>query len=176
MASAKRIDPENQMIKSTYFDRFETAGWPDPIQLEPYFLALKGKEWSYHGGNDSWGLDAQGLYGTEGLAERDRVNVHLYMIGHPGHGAVLMYDRWDGRIRKKFEYNSKGDLRRLREHVRSAHGTLLPIGLFVPFPVAWKAVKEFIETDGELPKSIEWIASRDLPRDAFPDPPRPSSR
>jgi hypothetical protein len=33
-----------------------------------------------------------------------------------------------------------------------------------------KAVKEFLETDGELPKSIEWVANADLPRNTFPDP------
>ncbi len=164
------------MIKSTYFDTLDTSGWPTPDQLEPYFLAQKGKEWSYHGGNDSWVLDAQGLLGTEGLPSIDRVNVHLYMTGHPDHGVLLQYAKWDGRIKKGFSYGSKGDLRRVREHVRSVHGTLLPIGLFVPFPVAWRAVKEFIETDGELPKGIEWIASRVIPPEAFPDPPRPSSR
>lgn len=73
-------------------------------------------------------------------------------------------------IQRKQTYNSKGDLRRLGEFVRSLHGTPLSVGLFVPFPVAWKAVKEFIETDGELPTSIEWIASRDLPPETFPDP------
>jgi Immunity protein Imm1 len=36
--------------------------------------------------------------------------------------------------------------------VVSTHDTPLPIGLFVPFETAWEAVKEFIETDGELPK------------------------
>jgi hypothetical protein len=51
----------------------------------------------------------------------------------------------------------------------------LPVGLFIPFRTAWKAVREFIETDGELPKSIEWVADRDIPPEAFPDPPRPSS-
>jgi len=61
-------------------------------------------------------------------------------------------------------------LTRLREWVRSTHDTPLPAGLFVPFETAWKAVKEFIETDGELPKSIEWIANRDLPPNTFPDP------
>jgi Immunity protein Imm1 len=49
-------------------------------------------------------------------------------------------------------YSSKGDLNRLREWVVSTHDTPLPIGLFVPFETAWEAVKEFIETDGELPK------------------------
>ncbi|MNC98194.1 hypothetical protein D3C83_160840 [compost metagenome] len=49
-------------------------------------------------------------------------------------------------------------------------GDLRPIGLFIPFPVAWKAVKEFMETDGQLPKSIEWVANRDLPTNTFPDP------
>nr|WP_292612931.1 Imm1 family immunity protein [Nitrobacter sp. 62-13] len=40
----------------------------------------------------------------------------------------------------------------------------------MPFPVAWKAVKEFIETDGELPTSIEWVANSDLSPETFPDP------
>jgi hypothetical protein len=61
-------------------------------------------------------------------------------------------------------------LTRLREWVRSLHDTPLPVGLFIPFEQAWKAVKEFIETDGQLPKSIEWIANRDLPPNTFPDP------
>ena len=46
----------------------------------------------------------------------------------------------------------------------------MPIGLYIPFENAWKAVKEYIVTDGELPKSIEWIANQDLPADTFPDP------
>jgi Immunity protein Imm1 len=64
----------------------------------------------------------------------------------------------------------RGDLSRLLEFVYSMHGTPLSVGLFVPFKTAWSAVKEFIETDGELPKSIEWVAGRDLPPEAFPDP------
>jgi hypothetical protein len=46
----------------------------------------------------------------------------------------------------------------------------LAVGLFIPFVDAWKAVKEFIETDAELPKSIQWVASEDLPPETFPDP------
>jgi len=64
---------------------------------------------------------------------------------------------------------SKGNLRRLREWVRSKQGTLLPVGLFILHGTAWEAVKEFMETDGELPTSIEWIANRNLPRGTFPD-------
>jgi hypothetical protein len=158
------------MIKRTYFDHFEQSGWPAPRQLESYFLAPTGQEWSFRGGNDSWGFDAQGLYGTEGLSEGERVNVHLYMIGHRTHGVYLQYDKWDGRVRRKFCYNAKGDMSRLHQFVHSMHGTPLSIGLFLPFPTAWIAVKEFIENDGELPKSIEWIEARDLPPDTFPDP------
>jgi hypothetical protein len=36
--------------------------------------------------------------------------------------------------------------------------------------IGTEAVKEFIETDGALPKSIEWIANRDLPPNTFPEP------
>jgi Immunity protein Imm1 len=59
---------------------------------------------------------------------------------------------------------------RIREWVRSTHGDPLPLGLFIPFAPAYKALKEFIETDGELPKSIEWIANKDLPPNTFPEP------
>ena len=34
---------------------------------------------------------------------------------------------------------------------------------------AWQAVKEFLETDGALPTSVEWVANRDLPSDTFPE-------
>jgi hypothetical protein len=92
------------------------------------------------------------------------------MIGNSDLGVYLSYRKWDGRVRQQRSYVAKGDLSRLGEFVRSLHGTPLSVGLFVPFPVAWKAVKEFIETDGELPTSIEWIASSDLPPETFPDP------
>jgi hypothetical protein len=60
--------------------------------------------------------------------------------------------------------------------VRSSHGSPLPVGLFIPYEKAWSAVKEFMETDGALPTSIEWIANRDLPPNTFPDPERPAPR
>lgn len=158
------------MKKGTYFDRFDRNGWPTLGELEKYFLAPKGQEWSYQGGNDSWGLDAQGLYGTEHLPRRNQVNVDLYMFGNPAHGVYLQYSKWDGRIKREDSYNSLGDKARLREFVRTMHGTPLSVGLFIPFAAAWKAVKEFIETNAELPMSIEWIASRDLPPETFPSP------
>jgi hypothetical protein len=158
------------MKKNIYFDTFDGAGWPKPEQLKRYFLAPKGKEWSYRGGNDSWGLGAEGLEGTENLDKADQVNVQLYMTGNPDLGVSLVYSKWDGRIRRRDSFSSKGNLSRLHEFVRSRHGTPLSIGLFVPFRDAWKAVKEFIETDGHLPKSIEWIDNKDLPSGTFPDP------
>jgi hypothetical protein len=90
------------------------------------------------------------------------------MWGNPEHGVLLIYSKWGGGLKQT--YGSKGDFARLRERVRSMHDTVLPVGLFIPFDKAWTAVKEFIETDGKLPKSIEWIANRDLPPNTFPDP------
>jgi hypothetical protein len=46
----------------------------------------------------------------------------------------------------------------------------MPIGLYIPFERAWLAVKEFIETDGQLPTSIEWVRTSELPEHTFPDP------
>jgi len=157
------------MRKHTYFDMIWRFDWPAPKELEPYFLAAPGKEWFYGGGNDGAVLSADGLYGTEnkGLG-KGRVDVRLEMWGNPNLGVLLIYSKYGGGYRETF--SSKGDLTRLKEWVCSLHDTPLPVGLFIPFRKAWIAVKEFIETDGELPKGIEWIANRDLPPNTFPDP------
>jgi hypothetical protein len=119
--------------------------------------------------NDSACLTAEGVDGTEHLeADKGRIDVDLDMWGNPEHGVLLIYSKWGGGLKQT--YSSKGDFARLRERVRSMHDTVLPVGLFIPFDKAWTAVKEFIETDGKLPKSIEWIANRDLPPNTFPDP------
>ena len=157
------------MRKRVYFDVFDGAGWPSPNQLEPYFLAPPGQRWTFDTGNDNWGLNAEGVDGTDHLeASKDSIDVRLMMWGHPDLGVLLLYSKWGGGFKNL--YSSKGDLSRLREWVRSTHETPLPVGLFIPYAIAWRAVKEFIETDGKLPKSIEWIANKDLPKGTFPDP------
>lgn len=163
------------MEKRIYFDSVRANEWPSTNQLSRFFLAPKGQEWSYSGGNDSWGLTVDGLYGTEAKDRLNRVRAHLSMTGHPNLGVYLSYGKWDGRIQHKTSRVSKGDLGRLGDFVHSLQGDVLSIGLFIPFAVAWRAVKEFMETDGELPESIEWIAVKDLPTETFPVPPRPSS-
>jgi hypothetical protein len=165
-------DREVSMKRSIYFDRFR-GEWPSLQAIEGFFLAPGGRQWSFLGGNDSWGIDIEGLYGTERSAELDRVNAAMTMVGNLKLGVYLCYDRWDGRVRKKYSYNSKGDLGRLGEFVESLHETPLSVGLFVPFPVAWIAVKQFMETDGELPDGIEWVTSEDLPPGTFPAPQGP---
>lgn len=157
------------MIKDIYFDNFFGPGWPTIRELEPYFLAPRGKEWFYTGGNDSASISLEGIDGTEHLPwGRGRIDINLLMWGHPEHGVLLIYEKVG--MENPFGYCSKGDVSRLKEWVRSLHDTPLPVGLFIPFAEAWKAVKEFIETEGQLPTSIEWIKSEDLPEGTFPDP------
>lgn len=156
------------MIKEIYFDRMREE-WPEPSVLEPFFLAPPGREFSYYGGNDSWGLKVQGLYGTENLKPyEDRVDVDLGMWGNPQHGVMLFYHKYGGGYSEA--YYSKGNLARIVEWIRTRHGDRHPIGLYIPFRRAWPAIKEFMETEGSLPKSIDWIAGRDLPAQAFPGP------
>ena len=157
------------MQKSIYFDKFDYEGWPASKDLEPYFLAPKGKEWFYAHGNDSAGLDALGVEGTEHLEKgKGRIDVHLSLWGNPEHGVLLIYHKHGGGVGEL--YSSKGDMSRIREWVRTLHSDARPVGLYIPFAEAWKAVKEFIETDGKLPKSIEWVKNIDLPDNTFPDP------
>jgi len=136
--------------------------------LEPYFLSPPGQCWAFKSGNDNAGLAAEGVDGTEDLDPNDgRIDVDLDMWGHPDRGVLLIYSKWGGGVKEMC--SSKGDLRHLRKWVRSKQGTLLPVGLFIPHGTAWRAVKEFMETDGELPTSIGWIDNRNLPRGTFPD-------
>ncbi len=133
------------------------------------FWPRRGHRWFFETRNDSGSLTAEGVDGTEHLEEnKGRIDIDLQMWGHPDLGVLLIYSKWGGGL--KLTYSSKSDLRRLREWVRSTHDTPLPVGLFIPFEQAWKSVKEFIETDGQLPKSIGWLANRDLPPNTFPDP------
>jgi hypothetical protein len=156
--------------KIGYFDQYWGEGWPDTKWLQKFFLAPKGQQWSYRGGNDNWGLTLEGVEGTEHFepTDRRRINIYLDMWGHPELGVLLIYKKIGGSYGEV--YSSRGDLSRLKEHVRGLHDTLLPIGLFIPFENAWLAVKEFMETDGNLPKSIEWIANDKLPPGTFPPP------
>ncbi len=154
-------------MKSIYFDRWIRADWPRLSELEPFFLAPKGKEWSYRGGNDEWGLDISGLFGTARLPETDQVTAHLTMIGTPDFGVFLHYRLWDGRTKQPRDCYSKGDMSRIREWLRTLQDDLRPIGLFIPYAQAWLAVKEFMERDGELPTSIEWVDAEDLPPNTF---------
>jgi hypothetical protein len=156
------------MKKSAFFASRDIKGWPSPEEIEQYFLGPPGQRW-FETGNDTAGFTADGIDGTEHLEPKQaRSNVRLALSAHPTLGVLLDWSKWDGEERQT--YNSKGDLRRLREFVRNRHGDPLPVGLLVPYDVAWKAVREFLETDGQLPKSIEWIDDRDLPPDTFPDP------
>jgi len=163
------IEKEN-MRKIIYFDKFDQNSWPDASELEPYFLAPKGQRWSFQGGNDHWGLSVEGLNDTEHLdiGDRSRADIHLEMVGHSEFGVLLYYQKVGGGFDEVF--TSKNDLGRLKEWARTLQSDLWPIGLFIPFDKAWFAVKEFMETEGDLPKSIEWVENSTLPEGTFPLP------
>jgi hypothetical protein len=161
--------------KDCYFPDFNDPAWPAPDKLKKYFLD-RGRLWISPGGNDNWGLEVQGLYGTDALPQSESVNVNLIMTGSPDHGVTLHYAKWDGRIQHKDTYVSRGDLSRLGRFMYSLHGDPYSLGLFISFEAAWKAVKEFIERDGELPTSIAWVAVRDLPAETFPVPTWPPQK
>ena len=158
------------MKKDIYFDNFFGPGWPSVNDLKPYFLAPRGKEWFYTGGNDSGGIYLRGLDGTEHLPYgRGQKCIELSTWGNPELGVLLQYAGFGGGVARQ-DWFSNGDMRKIRQWVRSLHGDPLPVGLFIPFDRAWLAVKEFMETEGQLPTSIAWVKSDDLPDNTFPDP------
>jgi hypothetical protein len=111
---------------------------------------------------------ADGLEGTEHLPQwKGRIDIMLTIIGNVDHGVLLCHQKIG---RNGASHYSIADRRKLHEWLETKHGDLRPIGLFIPFEVAWNAVKEFMAKDGVLPKSIPWIASSELPPGTFPRP------
>jgi hypothetical protein len=157
------------MRKRSDINSEHSFGWPTPEKLRPYFLSPPGERWFFQTRNDTGFLAIEGLNDTDHLPQGGgRIDIRLEMYGHPDLGIFLYYLKTGGERRGAF--SSKGDLTKLREWVRTLHNDPMPVGLFIPYADAWLAVKEFIKTDGELPKCIEWVANSDLPPGTFPDP------
>jgi hypothetical protein len=156
------------MKKMTDFRDYEGSGWPDQKWLAPYFLTSIGRRKAFGIGNNHWCVTAEGVDGTEGLQLDRRIDVNLHIIGKPDLGVLLLHDRVsaaDGHA-----YYSIGNPKMLRSLVEAKQNSRMPMGLFISYEQALKAVMEFIQTNGALPKCIEWIASADLPEGSFPEP------
>lgn len=159
---------ETAMIKTTYFMDHPGYGWPGKNWLAPYFLTSAGRHRAFDAESDSWSLTAECVDGTERLPREKQIDIDLYITGKPDLGVMLFYDRLS--TKDGASYYSKGNLSMLRQWIVTKHRSRLPVGLFIPFEQALKAVVEFIETDGALPKCIEWVPSYDLPEGTFPEP------
>lgn len=157
------------MEKTAYFDGHWGEGWPELTYIESRIIDAAGRAKYFERGQDGGSFFIEGPRGADNMMpQKGQLKTALYLHMNPDHGVKLQYSNWDGH--QLVTYHSKGDLGRLDEFARSFHDTPLSLGLFVTFDMGCRAVKEFIETDGALPKSIEWIANGDLPPGTFPDP------
>ena len=156
------------MKKITSFRGYEGSGWPDQKWLEPFFLTSAGRREVFGGRNNGWGLRARGVDGTEDLPFDKEINITLHIIGKPDLGVLLVYDRMSAT--DGYSYYSVGDPKKFRTLVKATQVSRMPMGLFVPFEQALKAVVEFADTNGARPKCIEWIAPSELPEGSFPEP------
>jgi hypothetical protein len=147
------------MKKSTRFDKIQhDSHWPEPEQMKPYFLGPGGR----------WEFEAGGCDGSLRL-DNDGDTIKMYMTGHSEYGVHLNYISSKGG--KKESFSSKGSEGLLWYWFRDNQDNAVSFGLTVPFKKAWEAVSEFLESDGKLPKSIDWIKDEDIPRGVIPDSP-----
>ena len=156
------------MKKVTSFRGYDGPGWPNQKWLEPFFLTSAGRREVFGVRNNEWGLRARGVDGTEDLPFDKEINITLHIIGKPDLGVLLVYDRMSAT--DGYSYYSVGDPKMFRTLVKATQVSRMPMGLFIPFEQALKAVVEFIQTNGARPKCIEWIAPSELPEGSFPEP------
>jgi len=142
---------------------------PDQVDLSPFFSNPGSPDWFPEGRTDNASLVYKGLRGAAPLTPGSgSIDATLELWGSKMHGVMIWYRI--GTLMDSNHYFSKGDMLRIRRFYRTAHGDLRPLAFFIPFERALVAVKEFISTNGELPKSIEWISSNDVPPNTFPEP------
>lgn len=156
--------------KSAYFDEHWGDGWPSLENIKYRLIDVSGRSKFFEKGLDGGSFFIE----TSGSAERAQrdgavFKAGLYVHMHPLHGVKLQHSMSSNRI-SRTSHHSKGDFSRLRDFVRSFHDTPLSLGLFIPFEPGWRAVEEFIRTEGKLPTAISWLADDDLPPETFPLP------
>ena len=165
------------MEKRAYFPGMRFNNWPVPSKIAPFFADSKTRTTLWSGGNDNWGLSVHGLNGTEhlppysqvgGRGPRCQIEAHMTFWANPEHGILLYYKKFGNGL--SIHHFSRGDTSRLKEWVRTTHDDLRPVGLYIPFVKAWTAIKEFMNTNGDLPEAITWIKPEELPIGTFPDP------
>ena len=89
--------------------------------------------------NNHWGLRARGVDGTEDLPFDKQINITLHIIGKPDLGVLLFYDRLSAT--DGYSYYSVGRSENVSDFgQRPSRASRMPLGLFIPFEQALKAV------------------------------------
>ena len=97
-----------------------------------------------------------GEFGEATLLYEGEQTATLILIFHDDYGYYLKYRNSDRK-----EWLSLSDASRLQE-VITPDDWEASIGLFVPLPQAWGAIKDFCES-GERSAGIEWIRPSEMP-------------
>jgi hypothetical protein len=157
------------MKKTAYLANFPQMGWPSRAQIKPFFFPATGNNWPTDGGNDAWALSLfpDANPNERGVNSRD-TGIHLSMVGVPDFGVFMHWHHTGATIEDS--YFSKGDLSKLKLHVRTLQSDARPLGFFIPFATAWLAVEDFMSNPGSRSGRIEWVHWRDLPFPPFLDP------
>ena len=104
---------------------------------------------NYWSSVDTAGTEVQ-YYDDDELIASLFINVHL------DYGIYLKYESRSDEKLSVFDKN------RLNEIVWTKDICDFSMGLFLPPELAWKGIKEFLET-GTASKEIEWISTDDIP-------------
>ena len=157
------------MIINVSFGSIDGDVQPDRLDIDQFFINPGSPRWFAESRSDEASVHIEGAVNTGHLAlGNGRVDVSLIMWGVKGTGVMIWY--WQMGSGGPKHFMSKGDMGRLKEFYRTAHGDLRPLAFFIPFDEALLAVKELIASEGALPASIEWVNSDDLPDHTFPEP------
>ena len=148
---------------------FECNRWPAADQLEQSFLDPARRNWAFWDGGGGGYISVSGLDGTENEPDGpNRSNARIAIRAHRKHGATLDHHWWDGKRRVSTSHLSLGSTSDMTKLPHLDNRQPFAVGLFIPFELAWLALKDFMVDPIHPSKSVPWINAKDLPPSAIP--------
>ncbi len=153
------------MRRFIFINGFEGPDWPPIATLEREFMDPTRREWAYWDGSGAAGgyMKISGIEGTEAQPDgRTRSGATISIRAHRQFGATLSHHWWDAKSATATTHLSLGDRSLLSQMTTLDDRQPYPIGLFIPFELAWLAFRDFIQEPTRVTSAVPWINGVDL--------------
>ena len=154
------------MRKSIDLGLHDQDGWPNPKELEHYFLGPQGRFWSSEDRSDSAALWAKGVHGTEHLdVGKGRIDIELLIWRNLDFGVLLIYSKWGGPYKEMF--SSKGNLSRLHDLCARSMARFCPSASLYRLKKRGRRSRSSSKRTASFPRALSGLRTATFPHEPF---------